>query len=208
VQTLWEGNAIPGNDHGFAPHFPTAPTTDEIPQRQQDYDKAKQLLADAGLENGVDVTCTGSNFLEIAQYLQFFKEQCKGAGVNVKLNIIDLSAYYGSGDNQPWLEVPMGCVDWAARGTASQLIGPAYTCDGVWNSAHWCNEEFDKAMRDLDAELDEGRRKEHATRAAEIQHEEVPAINAYWIQQLRAVRNTYAGLDAQFLDVANVGVKA
>src|SRR3712207_8932605 len=55
---------------------------------------------------------------------------------------------------------PMGCVDWAARGTASQLIGPAYTCDGVWNSAHWCNEDFDAAMAALDSEV---RSEEHTS---------------------------------------------
>jgi peptide/nickel transport system substrate-binding protein len=208
VQTLWEGNAIVANDHGFAPHFPTAPGEGEIEQRTQDYDRAKQLLADAGFANGIDVTLSAENFLEIPQYVQFLKEQCKGANVNVELNLMPLDAYYGSGDNQPWLEVPMGCVDWAARGTASQLIGPAYTCDGVWNSAHWCNEDFDAAMASLDSEVDLQKRKEHALRAAQIQHDEVPAIIAYWITQLRAVRSTIVGLPGQFLDVANMGLKA
>ncbi|MDQ4082535.1 MAG: hypothetical protein M3123_06565, partial [Actinomycetota bacterium] len=138
----------------------------------------------------------------------FVKEQCRPAGIDINLKIVDLNAYYGSGDNQPWLEVPFGCVDWAARGVPSQLIVPAYTCKGVWNSAHWCNKEFDKAMADLDAELDEGKRTELATTAATIQHDEVPAVIAYWITQVRAMRKDLTGMPGQFADMANVAYTA
>ena len=99
-------------------------------------------------------------------------------------------------------------MDWAARGVPSQLIVPAYTSKGVWNSAHWKNAEFDKAMAGLDAELDEGKRKELALTAAKIQHDEVPAVIAYWITQVRAVRKNIIGIPGQFTDMANVAYTA
>jgi peptide/nickel transport system substrate-binding protein len=208
VQTLWEGHALPANDHGFAPHFNVTPEEGAFEQRKQDHEKAKALLAEAGHEGGVKVDLTAPNFLEIQQYVTFVKEQCRPAGIDINLKIVDINAYYGSGDNQPWLEVPFGCVDWAARGVPSQLIVPAYTCKGVWNSAHWCNDAFDKAMADLDAELDEGKRKELATQAAEIQHDEVPAVISYWITQVRAMRKDITGMPGQFADMANVAFTA
>lgn len=208
VQTLWEGHALVANDHGFAPHF--KPTVEEgtIEQREQDHEKAKQLLADAGHPDGITVQMTAPNFLEIQQYATFIKEQARPAGINIDLKIVDINAYYGSGDNQPWLEVPLGIVDWAARGVPSQLIVPAYTSNGVWNSAHWKNKEFDQAISDLDAELDEGRRQELANTAAQIQHDEVPAVIAYWITQVRAVRKNIVGMPGQFADMANVAFTA
>ncbi len=194
VKGLLDGKADLGNDHAFAPVYPNSPSDSAVPQRAQDYEKAKKLLADAGHRGGLDVELTTERFLEIPQYAVTLKEQCKEAGINVKLNIMDQTAYYGSGDNQPWLEVPLGIVDWASRGSASQTIAPAYLCEGIWNSAHWCNEEYDKLVRRFDGELDEQRRRELATSAAKIQQEETPAVIAYWTRELRAVRNNFQGL--------------
>ena len=193
-QGLLDGKADLGNDHPFAPVYPNSPSGSAVPQRKRDGARAKKLLADAGHPNGVDVELTTERFLEIPQYAVTLKEQCKEAGINVSLNIMDQASYYGSGDNQPWLEVPLGVVDWASRGSASQTIAPAYLCDGIWNAAHWCNEEYDGLVREFDGELDEGRRKELATQAATLQQEEVPGIISYWARELRAVRNNFQGL--------------
>ena len=194
VQGLLDGRADLGNDHPFAPVYPNSPSESAVPQRKRDVARAKRLLADAGHAGGIDVELTTERFLEIPQYAVTLKEQCKEAGINVSLNIMDQTSYYGSGDNQPWLEVPLGIVDWASRGSASQTIAPAYLCDGVWNAAHWCNEEYDNLVREFDGELDEGRRRELATQAAALQHEEVPGIISYWPRELRAVRTGLQGL--------------
>lgn len=195
VQGLFNGKAEVGNDHAFAPIYPvSADVASQAPQRAQNYDEAKRLLAAAGHANGLDVTLTTEQFLEVPQYAVFVRDQLKPAGIRVKLNILDQGAYYGSGDNQPWLEVPMGITDWAARGSASQTITPAYLCDGVWNSAHWCNKEYDKLIAQLDSEVDEGKRRQIAAQAAKIQQDETPAVIAYWVKGLRAVRKNVRGI--------------
>ncbi|MDX6552298.1 MAG: peptide/nickel transport system substrate-binding protein, partial [Gaiellales bacterium] len=51
VEGLLGGKAEVGNDHAFAPIYPGSPTTSDVPQRTQDIEKAKQLLATAGLTN-------------------------------------------------------------------------------------------------------------------------------------------------------------
>jgi peptide/nickel transport system substrate-binding protein len=176
-----------------------------VPQRQQDYDKAKQLLADAGHSGGINVELTTEQFLEIPQYAQFIQQQCKPAGINVKLNVEDQGTFYGSAKNQPWLVVPFGIVDWGARGSASQTITPAYLCSavpkpdlsnsgGAWNSAHWCNDQYDQLVFQFDQELDEQKRKEIAVQAAKIQNDEVPSIIAYWIKEQRTTRKNVHGL--------------
>jgi peptide/nickel transport system substrate-binding protein len=194
VQGLFDGRAEVGNDHAFAPIFPTAPEEGAIPQRAPDYERARQLLADAGHPDGIDVELTTQQFLEIPQLVVFMLEQARQAGIRITPNILTPANYYGGGDPAPWLVVPFGITDWAARGVASQTIAPAYRCDGVWNSAHWCNEEYDRLVAELDAELDEQRRRELALRAAEIQHEEVPAAIPYWLNEMRAARKRVKGV--------------
>jgi peptide/nickel transport system substrate-binding protein len=192
VQGLYNGRADVGNDHAFAPVYPTAPDTPV--QRRQDHAEARRLLEQAGHPRGLALTLTIEQFEDVPQYGIFAKEMCRPAGIDVKLEILSQAEYYGSGDNQPWLEVPAGITDWASRGTASQTIGPAYRCGAVWNSAHWCDDRFERLMREFDGELDVQRRKQLAADAAQIQHDAVPAVISYWIDDLRASRVSVGGL--------------
>lgn len=194
VQGLYNGRADLGNDHAFAPVYPTHPGTPE--QRRQDHAAARRLLEQAGHARGLAITLTIEQFEDVPQYGIFVKEMCKPAGIDVKLEILSQAQYYGSQDNQPWLEVPAGITDWASRGTASQTIGPAYRCGAVWNSAHWCDQEFERLLREFDGELDLQRRRRLAADAAQIQHDAVPAVIAYWIDDLRASRLRVGGLAA------------
>ena len=193
VQGLYSGRADIGNDHAFAPVYPTHPGG-APPQRRQDHAEARRLLEQAGHPRGLSLTLTLEQFEDVPQYGIFAKEMCRPAGIDLKLEILSQAEYYGSGDNQPWLTVPAGITDWASRGTASQTIGPAYRCGAVWNSAHWCDQRFERLMRDFDGELDVERRRRLATEAARIQHDAVPAVIAYWIDDLRASRVHVGGL--------------
>jgi len=195
VQGLWHGFASQANDHPFAPIFPTSvlPIA-HLPQRHQNYPMAKKLLAEAGHPNGFKATITTESFLEIPQYAVFIQQQLKLAGIDITLNVEPQPTYFGTGANQPWLDVPVGIVDWAPRGTASQLIGPAYLCKGIWNSAHWCNASFNKYLAEYDSELNLGKRKKIALQAAKVMYDETPEIIAYWIKELRAMRKHVHGM--------------
>ena len=205
VQGLFDGKAQLGNDHAFAPIYPGSPTTSDVPQRVQDIDKAKQLVSASG-QSSVNVKLTTEQFLEIPQYAQFIKQMCQPAGINVGLDVEPQTQFYGSGSNQPWLQVPFGITDWGARGTPGQTIDPAYLCrsvpkpdlsnSGAWNSAHWCNQQFDSLVQQFEGELDQSRRKTLAVQAAKIQQDEVPDVIAYWIKELRAIRKNVHGLAA------------
>lgn len=205
VQALFAGQGDLGEDHVFAPVFPGAPS---LPRRQ-DYERAKQLLAQAGHPGGLEITLTAEQYLEVPQYAVLLQEMLKPAGIRAKLDFMTQAAYYGSGSNQPWLEVPMGITDWAARAVPSQFILPAYTCGGIWNSAKWCNERFDRLARQYDATLDPNARRRTARQMAQIQQEETPALIAYWIRALRAVRRTVHGVEAdgsEFLDLTRAWI--
>jgi peptide/nickel transport system substrate-binding protein len=196
VQGLLHGYGQLGNDHAFAPIYPLSKITKKIPQRKQDYAKAKSLLAAAGYAKGLNVTLTTENYLEIPQYAQYIQQQLKPAGINVKLNIEDQNTYYGSGANQPWLDVPMGIVDWAPRGVPSQTIDPAYLTGAIWNSAHWSNKTYDRLVNQSDKTLNKANREQMVHQAAKIQYDEVPSVIAYWLEDLGAVHKNVHGVPA------------
>jgi peptide/nickel transport system substrate-binding protein len=88
----------------------------------------------------------------------------------------------------------MGIVDWAPRGTPSQVIDPAYLTGAIWNSAHWSNHTYDKLVNGSDTQLNAAKREQMVLQAAKIQHDEVPAIIAYWIQDLHATTQRVHGI--------------
>ncbi|HZT19885.1 MAG TPA: ABC transporter substrate-binding protein [Dongiaceae bacterium] len=204
VKSLFNGAATIANDHSFAPvYVDTQLANQDIPQRKQDYAKAKALLAEAGV-NGFDVTLTTEQLLEMPQFAVAIREYCKPAGINIKLDIMPTNQYYGAGDNQPWLVVPMGMTDWAARGTVAQAIIPEFPTGALWNSAHWSDPQFDKLFADYNAELDHQKRQKLALELARIQHEEVPVMICYWISAQRATTKAVQGFPAapdNFLDL-------
>jgi peptide/nickel transport system substrate-binding protein len=201
LQGLFGGKGLVGNDNVFCSLYPIGVS---ITQREQDYAKAKQLLAAAGLSSGVKVTLIAEEYLEVPQYAQIIQQQCKPAGIDITIVSQTQTQYYGKDTSAPWLTAPFAITDWAARAIPSQLFLPMLTSDGVWNNSHWKNPQFDQLAKQYDATLDEAKRREIGTQMATIETDETPSIIAYWIEVLRAVGKNVNGIKAdgaEFLDL-------
>ena len=57
-----------------------------------DYDKARQLLADAGYPDGFDVTLTAINNTEYLTRAQILKDQWEKIGINTTIDVMDLNS--------------------------------------------------------------------------------------------------------------------
>jgi peptide/nickel transport system substrate-binding protein len=205
LSTLLGGHAQIGNDNAFAPVFTDSTlVTRDLPQRKQDYAKAKALLAAAGHTNGIDVTLTTEQFQEIPEYASEVKEMCAPAGIRINLDIESQTAYYGSGNNEPFLDVPMGIVDWAGRGAPAQVIDPSFVSNATESSSHWNDVQFSSIIHRYEGEQDEQKRRELALQAARIQQTATPAVISYWIDELRAIRSNVQGLAEGPSDVIDV----
>ena len=198
---LFAGKGTLGNDNVFSPLYPIGVS---IPQRAQDYAKAKQLLTTAGLPSGTTVTLVAEQYLEIPQYATLIQSMCKPAGINVKIEIQSQTQYYGKDQSAPWLTVPFGITDWAGRAVPSQFFLPMLTSNGVYNSSHWKNPQFDSLAKQYDATIDVASRRQIGVQMATLETDETPVIIAYWIETLRAMSNKVHNVKAdgsEFLDL-------
>ena len=125
------------------------PTTDtSVPQRAQDLDQAKQLLADAGLPDGFKTQMNVAKTVEVPQYAQLVQAAAKEIGVEINLVVQDLTTYYGDATfgNSPWLDSIMSIVDYGHRGVPNVLLGAPLLSDGTWNAAHFKNPQYDSLV--------------------------------------------------------------
>ena len=67
----------------------------ELPQRKQDIDAAKKLLADAGKSDLTIDLFAPNDTAGLPEMIQLFAEQAKGAGITVNAQVIDGGTYWG-----------------------------------------------------------------------------------------------------------------
>jgi peptide/nickel transport system substrate-binding protein len=201
IQALFNGKAELADDNVFFKQYPLSPQ--DLPPRNQDIAKAKQLLTDAGMPNGFSATLNVEEYEEIPQYATLVQAMAKQAGINLKLNQVTVTYYYGSGANQPWLVDPMGIVDWTFRGVPDEYFN-AYITNGVWNSSKFSDPAFDTAVKGYQTTVDETKRRAYAKQGATILMDGTPAVIPYTISVNRAMRQNVMGVTsdpAEFLDL-------
>lgn len=104
----------------------------DLPQREQDLEKAKALLREAGHENlTVDLYTTnaGSGMVELATV---FAAQAKLAGVTVNVKNVPSSTYYA----EDYLTYPFSMDWWNPRGYLRQVVQGSLPTS-ISNETHW-----------------------------------------------------------------------
>jgi peptide/nickel transport system substrate-binding protein len=196
VDGLWEGKADLGNDSPFAPLYPSTDTS--VPQREQDVDQAKQLLADAGKGDGFEVELNTWDGFEIPDLAQLVKSYAEKIGVNIKLKITDAATYYGDGvfGKSTWLDSVMGITDYGHRPVPNVYLTAALSGDpkiGVWNSAHFKNQQYDDLVTQYVGALDLDSQKAAAKQIQELLLDETPIIFPYFYNFLSAAKPNLQG---------------
>jgi peptide/nickel transport system substrate-binding protein len=210
VKGLLEGKSDYGNDSPFAPVYPS--TDKSVPQRKQDVERAKALLAEAGKSN-LSVELRGWNGFEMPQYAALVQNDLKAAGISVKLNFTDAGSYYGDAvfGKSPWLDSTFGLTEYGHRGVPNVFLGAPLKSDGTWNSAHFKNKEYDALVTEYVAALDLQSQRAAAKKIQEMLLDEVPIVFAYFYFYLTATKPTVAGVDVSAMghvDVVQAGQKA
>jgi peptide/nickel transport system substrate-binding protein len=199
IDVVLKGRGSIGNDHPIAPVYEFFDAAQ--PQREQDIDKAKALMAEAGVES-LDIVMHVPDLIEIPQLAELMQTQLKEIGVNVTLNVESTDTFYSR-----WCKVydsevpPAGCdggeefgiVDYGNRGTPDVYLVKAYAT-GEWNSAHYLSEEFNAAVAEYQASLDLDGRIAAAKKIQEIATEDVPYVIPYFYDSLWAHKPNVTGI--------------
>ncbi|MCI0635869.1 MAG: ABC transporter substrate-binding protein, partial [Actinobacteria bacterium] len=194
LEGLFLGLADIGNDSPFAPVF--AATNADVPQRAKDIAMAKQLLADAGMGGGFKTKLNAIDTGEVPQYAQVVQSSAKEIGVDIELVIQDPSTYYGDAvfGSSPWLDSVMSLVDYGHRGVPNVLLGAPLLSDGVWNAAHFQNQQYDDLVRSFFAEPDITAQRDLAGQIQTLLLDETPIIFAYFYNSLAATASNVQGV--------------
>ena len=210
VKGLLEEKADYGNDSPLAPVYKTTDTS--VPQRKQDVEKAKALLAEAGKEN-FSVELRTWRVFEVPQYAALIQNDLKAAGINVKLNVTDAASYYGDAvfGSSPWLDSTFGITEYGHRGAPNVFLGAPLKSDGTWNSAHFKNKEYDALVTEYVAALDLQSQRAASKKLQEMLLDEVPIIFSYFYFYLTATTPTVGGMAVSAMgqvDVSQAGQTA
>lgn len=147
---------------------------------QQDIEKAKELLADAGYPDGFDMTITvPSNYQQHVDTGLVIAEQLKQVGINATLDTVEWESWYTDVYKGREYETTV-CAISAADMTAREML-VRYTSDSSKNFINFRNEEYDQAVAGAMATLDQEEQISLYKRAETILNEEAASL---WLQDL------------------------
>jgi peptide/nickel transport system substrate-binding protein len=172
------GEGLPGQDFHVAQ---VHPEYCEMPNPPYDPEKAKQLLADAGYPDGLDVElAVGSGWGDVVSYAEILKEDAAAGGFNITLNTMPNSQYW-----EQWTEVALGITPWTHRPLGTMVLNLAYTADpdgnpASWNETRWIDDEFSELLTEANGTLDVEARRELFCQLQQIQYDRGPIGIPFW----------------------------
>ncbi len=170
-----QGRGTEGNDQ---PIPPVDPMWADLPIPERDIERARELLAEAGYEDGLEIelhyTAGRVGLQESSLALQ---EMAQEAGITIELVNHPNDTYWAD----VWLNRPFYLSNWTPRPMADQALSVAYLSEAPWNEAFWENEEFDEIVREARSVLDEDERADLYRRAQEILAEDGGVIIPYFM---------------------------
>ncbi len=155
IEQVLSGFGTIGNDM-FGPLSVNYP---DFPQRKQDIAKAKELLAEAGYPDGIDVELVTAPIQSGAvEAAQVFAQQAKEAGIRVSIRRVDATTFFGD----QYLQWDFAQDFWYTRDFMPQVIASCLE-ESPFNETHWNDPEFNKVFNRARAipDADERRNLEH-----------------------------------------------
>ena len=187
------GRGTPANDHpvGINDQY----YWDEQPIITQDIAKAREYLVAAGFGDGVELNLNTSDFGQMLDVAEAFKESVEAADIGVSIDITahDSSAYWTA----QWMNpcCPFVSSGWGAR-PANAAISVQLRGSGVWNESYYNNPRLDELLDLASSEADFEKRKEYFREMQEILIEDVPVLYLAYTPVMYAHRANIKGVQA------------
>jgi peptide/nickel transport system substrate-binding protein len=201
IQTLFGGQAVPGNDSPIAPSQAVYPKS--VPQRKQDLAKAKKLAAG----KKISTQLTTQQAYELPELAVLVQNAAKAIGFTIKPKLLSVTAYYaGTGKKAlpgkpgefvpggtPWLNAVFTGTDWAPRPVPNAILTSGYRTGGVWNASHYSNKALDKLIDQFTSTADLGTQRSLAAKMQKVFLADTPVILPYFYNYLAAGKPNIKG---------------
>ncbi len=143
VQLVTLGFGVPGNDNPVPPTSPLAVSDEALPR---DLEKARALLTEAGLADGLTVDLwTGATDLVPGMnvMVQAYKEMAAEAGITINVMTAPSNSFW----DDVWMKQPFSVSYWYTRHPVSSF-SLAFRSDAQYNETHWRDPAFDALLDD------------------------------------------------------------
>lgn len=150
----------------------------------QDIEGAKQLLADAGYADGIDVELfTSASYGGMVDLAVAFQQVVAPAGVRVKLKQWSPDTYW----DQVWLVKPM-YVSYYTRRHANEILSITYASNAPWNECKLKDKPLDDLLAEGLRTTDENEQKEIYQQALALVNDKhgtsIPAfVSKLWVKK-------------------------
>ncbi len=183
-----------GHDCHVSPVQPDCAAMDDAPA--YDPEGAKQLLADAGYPDGLEVTLSIGGWNDVLTYAESLQEHAAEAGFTITLETMSDDEYW-----EKWTEWNVGITPWSHRPLGSMMLPLAYAADAdgnpvPWNETRWVDEEFNEVLKQAQGTLDVEARKALMATLQRIQMERGSVGVAFWGRVWEVFHVAFQGVQA------------
>ena len=169
LEKIIRGYGELGNDNPIGPANIYRATTDELPQREYDPEKAKFHLKKAGLSKlSIQFHAADTGFGGAVNAGQLMTDSARAAGIEVEVIREPNDGYW----TNVWMKKPFSACYWSGRPTENWIFSQIYAAEANWNDTHWKHDKFNKLLVQARAELDAKKRRAMYVEMQQIVHHE------------------------------------
>lgn len=192
-QLVQQGYGAVGNDSPIGPLY-DAYHDESVAVPARDVAAAAALLADAGYEDGLELTLytpdTGGR-PDLAAVLQ---QQWAEAGIDITIEVVPESVYYSDAPNN-WLDANLGITGWGSRPYPQFYLDVMLVTDARWNESHFSDEAFDALAQTAGTTLDEEERIQAYSEIQQLLVDRGPVIIPYYFAQFAAINDQFENFE-------------
>ena len=147
-----------------------------------DPNKAKAMLAEAGLSGGFTASLTGTRgrYFKDFEFMQAVQQYLKAVGVTTNIEIVEWARYLelvGTAPDKTPMEM---WLDGYNGGSAEQLFSQRWSCNGFvpagTNVHGFCDNSVDELVTQAQRTVDESKRKDLLAQAQNLISKDAPSI--------------------------------
>lgn len=204
-QQILKGYGEPGYDHPVAT---ISPFFADLPPKTQDFAKVRQLLADAGYPNGLQLQLITANAIPGMVKLAYaVQEMVQSAGIQIDVVEVQVSGdiYFSS----YWSRPPFYVSVWEFRPSIYETFAIGYHSSSLWNETGWTSPDLDKLLDAARRERDLEKRRELYKAAEQLLSEEGAVVIPYFQPVLTATSSRVRGFTphpAGWVDLRDVKI--